>query len=117
MRRSLSWPQLADPFPSLDMEEEVAREEQQGGGAASGYPAYSYRYSKDHTKVLYTSRRSLLHGPTVHSFDGGGLFVSQRHGVFYSVDTEEEELSLPASVHRHILTSSRVRHLGTVRDG
>ena len=54
MRRSLSWPQLADPFPSLDMEEEVASEEQQDGhgGAASGYTAYSY--SKDHTKVLYT---------------------------------------------------------------
>ena len=52
MRRSLSWPQLADPFPSLDMEEEVAREEQQEGGAASGYPAYSY--SKDLTKVLCT---------------------------------------------------------------
>ena len=58
----------------------------------------------------------MLHGPTVHSFDGGGLFVSQRHGVFYSVDTEEEELSLPASVHRHILASSRVRHLGTIVD-
>ena len=56
----------------------------------------------------------MLHGPTVHSFDGGGLFVSQRHGVFYSVDTEEEELSLPASVHRHILASSRIRHLGTI---
>ena len=54
MRRSLSWPQLADPFPSLDMEEEVARKEQQDGGAASGYTAYSYSYSKDHTKVLYT---------------------------------------------------------------
>ena len=64
-----------------------------------------------------SSRRSLLHGPTVHSLDGGGLFVSQRHGVFYSVDTEEEELSLPASVHRHILASSRIRHLGTSAGG
>ena len=121
MRRSLSWPQLADPFPSLDMEEEVASEEQQDGhgGAASGYTAYSY--SKDHTKVFVvhvsSSRRSALQGPTVHSFDGGGLFVSQRHGVFYSVDTEEEERGLPASVHRHILTSSRIRHLGTVHCG
>ena len=48
MRRSLSWPQLADPFPSLDMEEEVAREEQQDGGAASGYTAYIQLQQRSH---------------------------------------------------------------------
>ena len=72
MQRSLSWPQLADPFPSLDMEEEVAREGQQDGGAASGYTAYTYRYRKDHTKVLAAAAGPRCTGRQSTALTGAG---------------------------------------------
>ena len=49
------------------------------------------------------------------SFVGGGMFISQRHGIFYSFDGDSiEEQDFPASIQRQASRSSRRMRLGII---
>ena len=51
----------------------------------------------------------------IQSFDGGGMFISQRHGIFYSFDGDSiEEQDFPASIQRQASRSTRRMRLGII---